>query len=587
MSEKKIDTLTVEIIREALPSICDEMSVVLRRTAYNMFIYEILDFSTAFVDSEGDLIGQNRGVFPLMAGALREIIASGVEEIGKENFLPGDIIAMNIPFITGQHLNNVAIYKPVFFDGKLVGFPVAFAHWMDLGGSKLGLGFVRTVDVYQEGLQFRNIKIYEAGKPNKTFFRILQDNLRRPDLTLGDLRAMVSSCNIGEERFLAILQKYGLDTVKEAVRIIDDQSEERTRKGVAKIPDGVYEAESFLDNDGINMDKTIPVKVKVTVKGSEMVVDFTGTSPQVQGPLNTSKGALIISRAVLKFLTDPTSYATQGSFRPVKVIIPPGTFLSATPPAAMASWSMGLATVADTILKALSPAVPNLVPAAHKGDQGDFGFYGIDSSTGKYWFCGNIRGGGHGGRPHEDGESASCNILQGDVTTAPVEMLEQKYPFFVENYNLIQDSGGAGKFRGGLGTEWRIRSIGVDPIFCNIGGERYKCRPWGLWGGKEGSPNHYLLYQGEGKEPEVVTKRPATPVPQKGWVALRSGGGGGWGDPLDRDPTRVLTDVTRGYVSMEKAVSDYGVVIDFAEKRVDEAATRVLREKMRREGKGI
>jgi N-methylhydantoinase B len=352
---------------------------------------------------------------------------------------------------------------------------------------------------------------------------------------------------------------------------------------VEKIPDGVYEAESFLDNDGINMDKTIPVKVRVTVKGSEMVVDFTGTGKQVQGPLNTSKGAFIVARAVLKMLTDPGSYATQGSFRPVKVIIPPGTFLSARPSAAVASWSMGLATVADTILKALSSAVPQLVPAAHKGDQGDFGFYGTDPSTGKYWFCGNIRGGGHGGRPHEDGESASVNILQGDVTTGPVEMLEQKFPFYVENYNLIQDSGGAGKFRGGLGTEWRIHPFGVDDINCNIGGERYKCRPWGLWGGKEGAPNHYLLYLGDGKEPEVVTKRPSTRIPKEGWVALRSGGGGGWGDPLDRDPSRVLTDVIQGYVSLEKANSDYGVVIDLAKKRVDEAATRGLREKMRKE----
>jgi N-methylhydantoinase B len=380
------------------------------------------------------------------------------------------------------------------------------------------------------------------------------------------------------------LEKYGLDTVKEAVRIIDDESEKRTRKALAEIPDGVYEAESFLD--GID-NKTIPIKVRVTIKGSEMVVDFTGTGKQVQGPLNSSKGALVTARGALKLLTDPKSYATQGSFRPIKVIVPPGTFISAGPSAAVASWSMGLSTVLDTILKALAPAAPHLIPAGHKADQGDFGFYGIDASTGKYWFCGNIRGGGHGGRPHEDGESASVNISQGDIPTGPVEMLERKYPLFVESYSLIQDSGGAGKFRGGLGTEWRIRPFDVDEIFCNISGERFKYPPWGLWGGKSGMPNHYLLDQGDGKEPEVVTKRPNTRLPKQGWVALRSGGGGGGGDPLDRDPTRVLADVIQGYVSLERAALDYGVVIDLAKKQIDEAATRALREKMRKEQESV
>ncbi|HLC27688.1 MAG TPA: hydantoinase B/oxoprolinase family protein [bacterium] len=587
MSEPNIGTATLGILRAAIPAICDEMAVVLQRTAYNMFIYEVQDYSVAIVDPEGNLIAQNRGAIPLFLADLGPPIRSGLEEIGRDNLFPGDVILMNHPAVCGQHLNNVIVYQPMFFEGRLVGFAVARGHWMDIGGSKVGIGFSRTLDVYQEGLQFRNLKIYEAGKPNKTLFQIVQDNLRRPDLALGDLRAQIAACRLGEKRFLELLQKHGFDTVLRAVQIIADQSEERARKAVAQIPDGVYEAESFLDNDGVDLDKTIPVKVRVIVEGTEMTFDYTEMSEQVQGPINSGSGGLVTARSAFKILTSPADSANEGHFRPVKLILPPGKLISAKPPAAMGSWSMGLSTVLDTILKALAPAIPHLIPAGHKADQGSFGFYGIDPATGKYWFCGNIRGGGWGGRPHEDGESASVNIMQGDITTAPVEVLEQKFPLFVESHILIQDSGGAGKFRGGLGTEWRIRPFGVDHVFINIGSERFKCPPWGLWGGKPAMPNHYLVDLGDGREPEVITKRPGVRVPKEGWVGLRSGGGGGWGDPLERETERVLTDVLRGYVSSESAYSDYGVVLDRSRKKVDEAATRALREKMRRARGGV
>ncbi len=576
-----IDPITLEVLRAAIPAVCDEMAVVLRRAAHNMFIYEIQDFSVALVAPNGDLIGQNRGAIPFFLADLGPPIRNGVEDIGLENFAPGDVIIMNHPAVCGQHLNNVIIYQPVFFENRLVAFTVGRAHWLDIGGSKMGLGFSRTLDVFQEGLQFRNQKIYEAGEPNKTLFRVIEDNLRRPDLALGDMRAQIAACRLGERRFLAILQKYGLETVLEAVKVLADQGEERARKSVAQIPDGTYEAESFLDNDGVEMDKIIPIKVRVIVEGTSMTIDFSEMGEQVKGPVNSGTGGLLTARSAFKILTSPNDFANEGHFRPLKMILPPGKFISAKPPAALGSWSSGLATVFDTILKALAPALPNLIPAGHKADQGDFGFYGLDPKTNKYWLCGNIRGGGHGGRPFEDGESASVNLMQGDITTAPVEAIEQKYPLFVERYSLIQDSGGPGKFRGGLGTEWLIRPYKVDHVIINIGGERLGCPPWGLWGGKPGMPNHYLLNVGNANEPELVTKRPGQAVPKNGWVALRAGGGGGWGDPLERDSSRVLTDVIRGYVSLEKAKSEYGVVVDWAAQKVDEAATRSLREGVR------
>lgn len=578
----EVDPVTLEVLRAGIPAVCDEMAVVLRRAAHNMFIYEIQDFSVAIVDPDGNLIGQNRGAIPFFLADLGPPIRNGVEEIGRDNFFPGDVILMNHPAICGQHLNNVIIYQPVFFEGRLVAFTVGRAHWLDIGGSKMGLGFSRTLDVFQEGLQFRNLKVYERGEPNKTLFRMIQDNLRRPDLALGDMRAQIAACRLGERRFLAILERYGLETVQGAVSIIADQGEERARKSVGQIPDGVYEAESFLDNDGVDMDKTIPIKVRVIVEGTSMTIDFSDVGEQVKGPINSGTGGLLTARSAFKILTSPKDAANEGHFRPLKMILPPGKFISARPPAALGSWSIGLATVFDTILKALAPAIPDRIPAGHKADQGDFGFYGIDPATNKYWLCGNIRGGGHGGRPFEDGESASVNMMQGDITTAPVEAIEQKYPLFVESYSLIQDSGGAGKYRGGLGTEWVIRPYKVDHVIVNIGGDRLGCPPWGLWGGKSGLPNHYLLDLGDGKEPEVVTKRPGTKLPSNAWVALRGGGGGGWGDPLERETERVLTDVIRGYVSLEKAKSEYGVVVDPGSNTVDEAATLALRQSLPR-----
>lgn len=370
----------------------------------------------------------------------------------------------------------------------------------------------------------------------------------------------------------------------EAVRIIADQGEERARRGIAAIPDGVYEAESFLDNDGVDLNQTIPVKVKVTIQGSEMIVDYSGMGKSVQGPINSGAGALITARTALKLLTSPHEDANEGHFRPLKIICPPGTFISAAPPAAMGSWSIGLSTVLDTMLKALAPAMPDLIPAGHKADQGDFGLFGLDRKTNKYWICGNIRGGGHGARSTEDGEHSSVNLLQGDITTAPVEKIELNYPLLIEDRRLIQDSGGAGKFRGGLGTEWHIRTLdAVDDVYVNLGCERYKCPPWGLWGGKSASPNYYLYDRGDGSEPEVVTKRPRVLLPKEGWVKMRSAGGGGWGDPLERDPVKVLSDVIRGYVSPEKAVQDYGVVIDIEKREIDGPATIARRSTLRSE----
>jgi len=580
MTDRKIDVLTLELLREALPAVCDEMAEVLMRTAYNMFIYEIKDFSTSIMDANGELIARPRTAGSINASAIGEIIMNGIAEVGRENMKPGDVYAMNVPEITGQHTNNTAIYKPLFYKGELIAFSVGAAHWLDVGGCEIAPGIGTQHDVYMEGLLFRHLRVIENGVTSPIFTGIIQANCRRPENTLGDFRACVGSCNIGETRFMALVEKYGLDTIKEAARIITDMTEQRIRAGVERIPDGVYEAESFLD--GPVGGETMTIKVKVIIKGSDFHVDYTGTGKQVRGPINSSRVGLIAGRAAVKMLCDPHYYVTAGSFRPVSITVPRGTFISCSPEAPQGSWSLSLSTVLDTILKALAPAIPDRIPAGHKADQGDCGFYGVDSE-GKYWVSASVRGGGHGGRATEDGESTSVNLLQGNMGMAALELLEHKFPLYVESYSLLQDSCGAGKFKGGLGSEFKVRPFNVDEIICMVSGERFKCPPWGLFGGKSGVGNHCHVDMGDGKGPQLATKRPHTRLPKNGYVAFRSAGGGGWGDPLDREPSRVLLDVIREYVSNEAALSEYGVVLNLAGQKVDEAATKALREKMRKD----
>src|SRR5205823_6923567 len=278
-----------------------------------------------------------------------------------------------------------------------------------------GFGSYGSSDIYAEGLQMRSLKIYQAGKRNETLWQIIRDNVRYPDAALGDLRAQIASCQLGARRYGELIARYGREMVEACIAKVWDQAEQAARQVVEKIPDGVYEAESVLDNDGRTLDKPLRVKVKVRVKGSQMVVDFSEMNPQVPSPLNSGRsGGIAAARVAFKALTSPDLDVNEGCFRPLDIILPEGTMLSAKPGAALGLWSIPLPTVIDTILKALAPAMPHRIPAAHKGDMGGCSIGGF-RPDGRRFLLMNIFGGGWGGRPHEDGESASVSICQGDV----------------------------------------------------------------------------------------------------------------------------------------------------------------------------
>jgi N-methylhydantoinase B len=554
-----VDPITVEIIRCALKAAANEMSVVLKRTAYNMMIYEVQDYCVGIVDHQGRTMSQNEGALPIFLADLGVAVQDGVQLYGLETIRPGDVFLVNHPEICGQHLNNMVVYTPFFWNGKLPCFLAVRAHWIDVGGGSTGFGSSNTRDVYEEGLQIRSVKIYSAGHPNAEVLRLIEDNIRFPESSLGDLRAQIACCRTGEERLEQICRKYGGKVFLEAVETIWDQTDKLVREAVSAIPDGVYQASSFLDDDGRVMDKTIPIKVKVQVDGDELTIDFSGVADQVPGFINCgSSGGMAAARVAFKALTSPDREVNEGSFRALKVILPPGKLLSARRPAPIGGWSLSLPTVLDTIFRALAPALPERVPAAHKGDMGGYAIFGNDPKTGRRYVCQNIIGGGWGGRPFEDGASAAVSMCQGDVKNTPIELQELYYPLLYERHALRTDSGGAGKYRGGVGVEVTVKAL--ENCFLSRNTDRIKCPPWGLLGGEPGAVNETIIER-NGNMEVLPGKFSHLSVRRDESVTFLTAGGGGFGNPSMRDTGSINHDVELGYVSKQRASESYRMAV--------------------------
>jgi N-methylhydantoinase B len=546
MKSAKADPITVEVVRSAVVAYADEMADVLCKSAYNMMIYEVRDYCCGLLDTSARMISQNRGGLPIFLADLGVAVEDGIARYGLDGFREGDVLVMNHGHVCGQHLNNVVVYAPCFHEGSLVGFAANRAHWVDIGGGRQGFGSAATTEIYSEGLQMRSLKIYDAGKLNETLYQIIHDNIRYPDASLGDLRAQIASCQLGARRHAELVGRYGLDTVTASVDTVWDQAEQAARLVVAKIPDGVYEAESFLDNDGRNLDVPIRIKVKVTIDGSNMGIDYSGMHPQVASPMNCGRsGGIAAARVAFKALTSPELDVNEGCFRPLSVELPEGTILSARTPAALGQWSIALPTVIDTILKALSSAIPDLIPAAHKGDMGGCSFFGFYDDGSRFLLM-NIFGGGWGGRPHADGASASVSVCQGDVRNTPVELQEIRYPFVIEKHALRPDSGGAGKYRGGLGVELVYRCL--RRCKGNINFDRTLTPPWGLHGGAAGAVNTAIIERADGTSRQVQKGTEIEFMPGDR-VTFLTAGGGGYGDPAERDPDALENDLADGLVS--------------------------------------
>lgn len=574
------DPVTVEVVRNTLAAIADEMALDLQQGSYNMMIYEVRDFCCALVDRQGRLLAQNIGGVSHFVADLGVIIVDALERFGPDGFKSGDGYLMNHQRVAGQHLNNVVTYTPVVINGELFGFAMTRAHWSDVGGMSTGFGARGAgVDAWLEGLQLDQLKLIDEGVYDEKLLKVISDNIRFPEAALGDMRAQFAACRAAEQRMAELVERYGVTDVHAAIDDVFDSTEARCRTVVDEMADGVYRASSVMDHDFADLDVPVKIEVEVTVRGSDMTIDLTGCSEQRRGSINarTLAGAYVAYKA----LTTPTEPVNEGSFRALKVKINEGNFMMAKFPAPMASWSVALPTVVDTVIAALAEAQPDRIPAAHFGTLGgSFAFFGQHPVSGGFVAQG-IEGGGWGGCPGEDGASGAVSVCQGDVRNSPVEALELRFPLRVEKRSLREDSGGPGKFRGGLGVVTEIRSLVEGSWRLSMAG-RHLCPPWGLWGGQAAPPGGHELQQ-PGGDFEPVNGRVTG---QAGSVArIFTGGGGGWGPPLERSVEALATDLARGYVSEEVATQVYGVVLDESTGLPDPAATERHRAELAAAGK--
>ena len=572
---EKIDPITLEVVRNGLISTVKEMTDNLVRTAYSPIAAEIKDFSVGLHDVRGDSIMQAPHAAPAFIADLDATIRKGIELYGVDGFEPGDIVLCNDAATNGQHLNNMAAYTPILAGRELLGFAAVRSHWIDVGGMISGSMPVNARDIFAEGWQFPTMKVYRAGKPDAEMHRFIGVNSRFPELVLGDMRAQISACRLGERRFMELIQKYGKDMVLACIHRIWDEAEIIARKAVEAIPDGTYEASCRLDNDGISFEKPIPLRVKVVVSGSDMTIDFSGTSPQVEGPYN-SRAADAVARIAFKYLTTPTLPANAGAFRNLKLVCPEGTVLSASGKAPMAWWNMPVNSSIDLILKALYPALPQGVTAGHSDNIGAAQLAGIDPRTGKPFQTFIPYAGAWGATSAQDGQSAIVSLIQGDVRLMPVELREHMFPMRINEMSLRPDSAGAGKLRGGLGVKVVQEALADCQYQAQY--ERSLDAPWPLAGGKPGRITEtYKTRAGTDKRSELPFKCNDYPFKAGDMEVLLTAGGGGYGSPFERDVERVRADVIAGYVSIDAARTDYGVAIDPGTLEIDRVATAKLR----------
>ncbi|MBI3434863.1 MAG: hydantoinase B/oxoprolinase family protein [Proteobacteria bacterium] len=574
------DPVITEIVRNGLIAATEEMKINLMRTAYNMIIYEALDFTVGLFDARGNTISIGLGL-PMFIRGMSDTVKAKIAHFGLGNLHPGDILLTNDAYITGSHLNHMTFTVPIYHAGELVAFSCCMAHWPDVGGTLDGA----TTDIYSEGLQMPIVKISSKGVLNEELVAIIKMNVRLPERAMGDFRAQVAAVKTGERRFLEMIGKYGRDAVLAGIDAIMDQGEALTRERVRAMPDGVYEAESFMDDDGISVGQRIAIRVRVEVRGERMTIDLSDVGKQVSGFYNSGETAgRSCCQVAFKCLTSALDLPiNDGQFRALDIVLPPGRVVSAVKPAAMRMWMTYPMTVIDTIFKALAPALPDQVIAGHHADLVVGRINGRRPRDNAFYiYTGGLIGGGWGAKHDSDGMSATIAINDGDTHNGPSEQVEAKYPLLVERYALREDSGGAGRFRGGLGTEQMVQAL--HDIRFSSQMDRVKCKPWGLFGGLSGAGNAVALHRfAAAQEQHFANGKAFNQVLRAGDAyILRSGGGGGYGSPLDRDLASVERDLRCGYIGRAAAIDLYGVVFDGD--AIDHAATIARRQAMRAQG---
>ena len=568
-----MDPITLEIMQNALASAADEMAMALYRTAYSTIVRDCLDYSTSLCDGDGQMIAQGVTI-PLHLGSVPFAMETLFAKFG-DDMDEGDIFILNDPFEGGMHIPDIFIIKPVYWEGERIAFAVSTAHHLDLGGRLPGSSACDNTEIFQEGLRIPWLKLYRKGEPDEAILSLIRTNVRVPRMTLGDLRAQVSACHIGERAIKDLIRRYGRETLLECCRALMDYTEKLMRAEISSWPDGSHTFTDYMDNDGVGGG---PVKLQatITIDGDSLMADFTGSSPQVPGALNntlsfTSSVVYLCVRSVMQ----EDFPNTAGMFRPIDIIAPEGTVLNGVMPAASSMRGVTGFRLVDTVFGALAGLLPDRVLAAGEGGNSLIIIGGQHPDNSPYVYY-ELLSGTWGARPGLDGNDGLCNPanVAGNI---PIEQAESEYPIRIERYGLIRDSGGAGQYRGGMCIE-REWTLLEGESHLAIRSDRRDHPPYGLYGGMPGTTSNNILYHEN--DSEVLPTMISTTMKAGQTFYHRQASGGGWGDPLKREPEKVAIDVKNDKVSIEAAKESFGVVLNPETVEVDEQATEELRKEL-------
>ena len=567
---RDIDPITFAVIKNGLDAIVDEMAYDVIRTARSEIVKDVMDYSAAICDATGNMIAQAKTV-ALHLGAVPEAMGVVLDQYGDE-LAPGDAVILNDPYQGGMHLPDIFMFMPIFHGGALQGFTVVICHHTDVGGRVAGSNASDSTEIFQEGLRIPALKLFEGGEPNRTLLKLIEKNVRLPDRVIGDLKAQYAACRTGAREIGKLVDRYGAPMAQAYFAELLDYAERMTREEIRKWPDGTYRFTDYIDDDGFS-DTPLPIAVAITVHGDSLTVDYEGSAPQVPAALNSTKSytnscTYLSVRCVLK--GDIPNNA--GVFRAIEVKAPEASIVNPRLPAACAARALTGYRVVDAMFGALAKIVPDRVPAAGEGGNTVvcIGGYRGDGSP---FIIVDMICGAWGGRPDKDGIEAITNPAQ-NLSNTPVETLESQHPVRVEEYALVPDSCGAGKWRGGLGVSRSYRLL-ADGAGLQLRADRMKIRPYGLDGGGEAAAAINEIETASGHEilPSKINRR----MEKGDLVRHVQPGGGGFGDPLVRDPELVARDVWNGKITADYARSRHRDVVDPASGALDSAATASLR----------
>jgi len=575
MAKARRDAIAFELFKNAIASLGDEMALTIYRTSYSGVLKDIMDYSTAFCDAQGRLVAQGLtlpGHLCSLPVALKATIAHFAGDIH-----PGDVLIMNDPFAGGMHLPDIFIFKPVFVGRRCIAYASTICHHTDVGGRVAGSNASDSTEIYQEGLRIPPLKLYDRGKRNDTVFAIIEKNVRLPVQVLGDLRAQLAACHIGEAGMLELVERYGFKGVERFMADLLDYSERLTREALKELPDGEVSFEDWIDDDGIDVGK--PIRLFVTLKktGDHMIADWTGTAPQVRGAINnTFSYTAAATYTAIKSILSVNMPNNDGVFRAIEVIAPQGTVANGVLPAACAARGLTGFRMLDCCFGALAMLLPGKVFAAGDGGNSGITIGGYDARRKPFIYV-DFMSGSWGGRPWADGLEGNANMFA-NMASQSIEVVETEHPVQILRYEFVTDGGGAGKYRGGVPYRRDYRFL-EDEAVLQVRSDRHTHRPYGLEGGQPGKASQSVM-DPEGAHRLLDSK--LTMTIKRGMVFRHClPGSGGWGDPLERDPAKVLADLRNEFVSLAAAALEYGVVIDPATLKVDEPATARRRARMR------